>query len=107
MTQRSNIAQTQRTDSPLVYFSDNRLKAAVAIINLISAAVLLFGAIFNLYWVTDIQKRLGLISGYTIGFALCIGLTTNAKRSELFAACAAYTAVLVVFVGGTGSPGGG
>lgn len=46
------------------------------------------------------QKKLGLIAGYTIAFATCIGLATNAKKAEVFAACAAYSAVLVVFVSG-------
>ena len=70
----------------------------MAIINLILAAVLLFGAILNLYYVTDERKRLGLIAGYTIAFAMCVGLVTKARTSEVFAACAAYAAVLVVFV---------
>ena len=67
---------------------------------------MLFGAIFNLYYVVDDRKRLGLLAGYTIAFSVCIKLVTNAKRCEIFAACAAYAAVLVVFVSGNlGSPG--
>ena len=62
--------------------------------------MLMFGAIYNLYYVTDNEKRLGLIAGYTVMFAACVGLLTNARRSEVFAACAAYAAVLVVFVSG-------
>ena len=78
----------------------------VAILNVLVAAVLLFGAILNLYFVVDEQKRLGLIAGYTIAFATCIGLVTKAKRSEVFGASAAYTATLVVFVSGNlGSSG--
>ena len=77
-------------------------------LNVILAAVLLFGAILNLYYVTSDVKRLGIIAGYTIAFAMCVGLVTKARRSEVFAACAAYSAVLVVFVSGNlGSPGGG
>ncbi len=73
----------------------------MAIINLILAAALLFGAILNLYYVTDERKRLGLIAGYTVAFAMCVGLVTKARKSEVFAACAAYAAVLVVFVSGS------
>lgn len=73
----------------------------MAIINLILAAALLFGAVLNLYYVTDERKRLGLIAGYTIAFAMCVGLVTKARKSEVFAACAAYAAVLVVFVSGS------
>ena len=53
----------------------------------------------------DEEKRLGLVAGYTIAFSVCVGLVTRAKTSEVFAACAAYAAVLVVFVsGGLGGP---
>ena len=77
----------------------------MAVINAVLAAVILFGAIYNLYYVKDEQKRLGLVAGYTIAFAVCVGLVTKARASEVFAACAAYAAVLVVFVsGGLGSP---
>jgi hypothetical protein len=97
----------KRTESPLVYFSERRLRLAVALINLILAAVLLFGAIYNLYWVSSDGKKLGLIAGYTVAFAACVGFATNAKRSEVFAGCAAYAAVLVVFVSGNlGTPAG-
>jgi hypothetical protein len=64
------------------------------------AAAFLFGAIYNLYYVKRDQVKLALIAGYTTAFALSIGLVTKAKRSEIFAACAAYAAVLVVFVSG-------
>jgi hypothetical protein len=55
----------------LAYFSKNRIVGAV---NILLAAVLLFGATYNLYYVTNEQRRLGLIAGYTMAFALCIGL---------------------------------
>ena len=80
----------------------------MAVLNVILAAALLFGAILNLYYVTNDVKRLGLIAGYTTAFAVCVGLVTKARRPEVFAACAAYSAVLVVFVSGNlGTPGGG
>ena len=67
---------------------------------IIPADLLLLGAIFNLYFVPSSQKRLGLIAGYTGLFAICVGLLTNARRAEIFSACAAYAAVLVVYVSG-------
>ena len=84
----------------MAYTSERRLNIVVATINVIIAAGLLFGAIYNLYHVRDEGKRLALIAGYTTAFAICVGLITNARRSEVFAACAAYAAVLVVFVSG-------
>jgi hypothetical protein len=81
---------------------------SVAIINMILAAALLFSAILNLYWVTNNNnnyKRLGLIAGYTVAVAACVGLVTHAKRSEVFASCAAYSVVLVLFISGNhGAP---
>lgn len=86
--------------SSLAYMSGRRISIAVGFINVLLASAFLFGAIYNLYYVNQDQIKLGLIAGYTIAFALCISLVTNAKRSEIFGACAAYAAVLVVFVSG-------
>lgn len=72
----------------------------VSTINAILAATFLFGAIYNLYYVTQDQVKLGLIAGYTVCFALSVSIVTNARRSEVFGASAAYAAVLVVFVSG-------
>lgn len=84
----------------LAYISSSRIAIVVGTLNIVFATVFLFGAILNLYYVTSPTKRLGLITGYTIAFALCVGLITNARRPEIFGACAAYAAVLVVFVSG-------
>lgn len=88
-------------DSRLAYISTRRIGVVVGIINVLLAAAFLFGAIYNLYYVDQEKIKLGLIAGYTTAFALCISLVTNAKRSEIFGACAAYAAVLVVFVSGS------
>ena len=96
----TNESKTETTDHSLAYTSERRLHITVAVINVILAAALLFGAIYNLYYVSNEEKRLALIAGYTTAFAICVGLVTNARRSEVFAACAAYAAVLVVFVSG-------
>ncbi|KAF1949990.1 hypothetical protein CC80DRAFT_497020 [Byssothecium circinans] len=84
----------------IAYISAHRITVVVGTFNIILAAVFLFGAIMNLYYVVNEKKRLGLIAGYTVAFALCVGLLTNARRSEIFGASAAYAAVLVVFVSG-------
>ena len=82
----------------IAYHSEERIRKVVAFISMVLAAGLLCGAILNFYFVTSDQAKLGLIAAYTIAFALCVGLLTNAKRSEIFGACAAYAAVIVVFV---------
>lgn len=90
----------QRTDSPLTYISERRLQVFVVVINIILPSALLFGAIYHLYNVTNAKTKLALVAVYTIAFAVCVGLVTNAKKSEVFGACAAYAAVLVVFISG-------
>jgi drug/metabolite transporter (DMT)-like permease len=65
-------------------------------INVSIAAGLLFGAIYHLCS-TNRDANLGLIAVVTIVFGCCVGLVTNARKSKVFAACAAYCAVLVVF----------
>lgn len=84
----------------LAYISSHRITLVAVTLNIIFAATLLFGSILNLYYVKDEGKRLGIIAGYTLAFALCVSLLTNARRAEIFSACAAYAAVLVVFVSG-------
>ena len=59
------------------------------------AAILLIGAIVNLYYVSSPKAKLGLVAMYTALFALSVALLTTAKRAEVFAAAAAYAAVLV------------
>jgi hypothetical protein len=61
---------------------------------------LLFGAVYHLYYTRSNSLKLALIAVYTVAFAIYVGLVTNARRSDVFAASAGYAAVLVVFVSG-------
>lgn len=81
-----------------IFFLEQHIELAVAIMNGAVAMVLLTGAILTLYFVTGSTARLGLIAFFMILFAFCVGFLTNARRVELLAATAAYGAVLVVFV---------
>jgi hypothetical protein len=81
-------------------FLERHVIWAVSIISVIIAAILLVGAITSLYYVTQPKARLGMIAGFTVLFAISVGLLTSAKRGEIFASAAAYAAVLVVFVSG-------
>ena len=67
------------------------------------ASILIIGAVTGLYKLRtkDDPVRLGMIAVFTALFATSLGLLTNAKRVEIFAATAAYAAVLVVFISGT------
>lgn len=64
---------------------------------------LLFGAIEALHGQKAHGKRLGILAGFVLAFAFCVMLFTGAKRTDTFAATAAYAAVLVVYVSGPGS----
>ncbi|KAK5456261.1 hypothetical protein LTS15_005580 [Exophiala xenobiotica] len=108
----SRLFRIRRHDSGtsnVEYFSARRISTAVNVITVLLAAALLFGAIYNLYYVRRNQIKLGLIAVYTLAFALSISLISHARRAEVFGACAAYAAVLVVFVSGnlgsTNEPG--
>lgn len=87
-------------------YKNTHITRTVALLDLLLAAVLLIGAIANLYFVTKQAAKLGLIAMYTILFAASVTLCTNARRAEVFAATAAYAAVLVVFVSGELGGGG-
>jgi hypothetical protein len=63
--------------------------------------MLFFGSITSLYCVRHPYTVLGMLGGWTVFFAVSVGWLTNTKRDQVFAATAAYAAVLVVFVSGT------
>ena len=79
------------------YVSHHRVSVAVTIISGVLATIFL---ILGLYWVTNPNAKLGMLSGLTVAFAGSLALFTNARRQDVFAATAAYAAVLVVFVSG-------
>ncbi|KAF1990513.1 hypothetical protein K402DRAFT_304702, partial [Aulographum hederae CBS 113979] len=88
-------SESQETSLQTVHFRERHVSRTVAVINIIVAAILLIGAILGLYTVSSPDARLGMISTFTVLFALSLGLLSNAKRAEIFAATAAYAAVLV------------
>jgi hypothetical protein len=97
------LFRQRRTDDPLdrtTIHKNSHVVHTIAVLALTIAAILLIGAIVNLYLVPDPKAKLGLVAMYTLLFASSVALCTNARRAEVFAATAAYVAVLVVFVSG-------
>jgi hypothetical protein len=90
--------QTSAPDSRTIYTSERSISHFVAIFSTVLAAVLLFGAIISLYIVQTKHALLGMLSGWMVLFAACVGLLTNARRDQMSGATAAYAAVLVVFI---------
>lgn len=82
------------------YFQAHSLALLANIVGISVAALLLIGPIIVLYFVTDPDARLALVVAFIVLFAIGLGVSTGATRDAIFAATAAYTAVLVVFVSG-------
>jgi len=82
------------------HFLESHVQRVVVGVSTVFAAILLVGAITSLYFVRKPGAKLGLLAAFTSLFAASVGGLTSAKRQEVFAASAAYAAVLVVFVSG-------
>lgn len=93
------LRQTKGTGTDVIFTSSRRLSNWVSALATVLAFGLLFGAIEALYGQLDHRKKLGTLAGFVLAFAFCISCFTDAKRTDVFAATAAYAAVLVVYVG--------
>lgn len=82
------------------HFEERSLSLAVNTSSTITAAVLLIGPILAFYFVTSAHARLAMVILFIVLFAVGLAVTTGASRDGVFAATAAYTALLVVFVSG-------
>jgi xanthosine utilization system XapX-like protein len=72
-----------------MYAPDRRVARFVTILSTLNAAGLLVGAIVSLYSINSPKTKLGIIALFTALFAINVGIFTNARQSELFAATAA------------------
>ncbi|KAH8803454.1 hypothetical protein F5884DRAFT_507896 [Xylogone sp. PMI_703] len=93
--------QTEQHDGQSAYIPERSIVKFVALLSSVLSAILMFGSITSLYFVHNPYALLGMLGGWTVLFATCVGWLTNAKRDQIFAATAAYAAVLVVFVSGS------
>jgi uncharacterized membrane protein len=97
----------------LHYYSPARVEKLVGIIITMIIFVLLVLPVFVMYHLTSIGTRdstldaVGLLVVFTLLFSAAMSLLTKAKRHELFAASAAYCAVLVVFISNFSNDGSG
>jgi hypothetical protein len=76
---------------PMYYFPSQRIALIVAILSVLISALLLLGAILSLYFIppSRMGRRLVIVGVFTVVFAASLGILTNAKRGEIFAATAA------------------
>ncbi|KAF2626412.1 hypothetical protein BU25DRAFT_343768, partial [Macroventuria anomochaeta] len=106
-------------DASIEYYSPSRVEKLVGLIITLIIFVLLVLPVVAMYKLTSVGNRnstldaVGLLVVFTLLFSAAMSLLTKAKRHELFAASAAYCAVLVVFIsnfsndGNPNSMGGG
>ncbi|KAF2138996.1 uncharacterized protein K452DRAFT_79309 [Aplosporella prunicola CBS 121167] len=103
-------ALTEKTEDKCVfYYASNRVETLCAVIITSVIFVLLVLPVFAMYKLTSFGDRsstfdaIGVLVVFTLLFSAAMSLLTKAKRHELFAASAAYCAVLVVFISNFGS----
>jgi uncharacterized membrane protein YkgB len=100
-TKSTNMCQSGgRRDDNTAYVSEKRIAGFVNLLSIVLAVILLFVAIISLYVTSKPSKKLGIIGAFIVLFAASVGLLTTARKADIFAATAAYAAVLVVFVSG-------
>lgn len=105
------------SDSNEISYSDSIVLYGASVLAATLASLLIVSSIIILYEVTAMRARLGVMAAFTVIFSLFLTLLTNARRSDVFAATAAYVrchsyralkanfprfaAVQVVFIGST------
>ncbi|KAH7072411.1 hypothetical protein FB567DRAFT_202770 [Paraphoma chrysanthemicola] len=95
----------EKTDDPhLFYYSHSRVEKLVGVIITAIIFILLVLPVVAMYKLTSVGDRnstfdaVGILVVFTLLFSAAMSLLTKARRHELFAASAAYCAVLVVFI---------
>ncbi|KAH7382739.1 hypothetical protein DE146DRAFT_669726 [Phaeosphaeria sp. MPI-PUGE-AT-0046c] len=91
-------------DECIYYYSQSRIEKLVGLIITLIIFILLVLPVVAMYKLTSVGDRnstfdaVGILVVFTLLFSAAMSLLTKAKRHELFAASAAYCAVLVVFI---------
>jgi len=89
---------TTNLTSSTEHYKEIHVTWVATVISMLATAVLLLGAIVALRMIENRDSQLGLIGMFMALLAASVAVLTNARRAEVFAATAAYAAVLVVFV---------
>lgn len=100
-------------DRNMYYYSASRVEAFVGLIITSIIFVLLVLPVIVMYKLTSLGqgehgtfKAIGVLVVFTLLFSAAMSMLTKARRHELFAAAAAYCAVLVVFISNFSGSGG-
>lgn len=73
-----------------VAYSDSLILMAASMLATTLAALLIVAPVVVLYETSSMSARLGLMAIFTVLFSLCVARPTGAKRTDVFAATAAY-----------------
>ncbi|GME46450.1 uncharacterized protein LTHEOB_5762 [Neofusicoccum parvum] len=87
-------------DHGFVGYEDTSLLRITYNITSVLASLLPIASIVILYCVQPMKIRLAIIAGFNIVLSLCLIAFTTARRADVFAVAAAFSAVQVVFVSG-------
>ncbi|KAL1643048.1 hypothetical protein SLS61_009436 [Didymella pomorum] len=104
-------AKTQ--NKKIHYVSPSRIDMLVGLVITVIIFILLVLPVVAMYKLTSVGKddstikAVGVLIVFTLLFSAVMSFVTKAKRHELFAASAAYCAVLVVFISNFGTDGRG
>ncbi len=91
-------------DSSIYYYSPSRIDTFVGLLITAVIFVLLVIPVIVMYRLTSFGsdhatfRAIAVLIVFTLIFGAAMSMLTRAKRHELFAASAAYCAVLVVFI---------
>jgi len=82
-----------------VSYNDSLILKVASMAATTLAALLIVAPVVVLDEINSMRVRLGLMSVFTVVFSLCVARLTGAKRTDVFAATAAFAAVQAVFLG--------
>lgn len=104
--------KVEGSDGTVFYYSKSRIEKLSGLIITMIIFILLVLPVVAMYKMTSIGERnstidaVGVLVVFTLLFSAAMSLLTKAQRHELFAASAAYCAVLVVFISNFNNDGG-
>ncbi|KAL1969630.1 hypothetical protein VTN77DRAFT_8183 [Rasamsonia byssochlamydoides] len=90
--------------SRIACYPDDKIQIALDALGTTVSCLMPITATVALYYIQSMAVRLGVTAIFTAVFSLALCLMTKARRVEIFAATAAFAAVLVVFLGTNNSP---
>lgn len=95
------LAGEGHLDFTFIEHSDESIQRLSRVLYAVLTSAMVAFAILTLNWVDSFGGRLSLVLVHSLIFTLGMAFLTHVKPVELFAAAAAYAAVLVVFASGS------